>query len=413
MNRKPLDLTSLPNIIKEMIEGNANAACIIDELIKTKGENNTLAILIILDDMNIRGSQLYNLYKMCEQDINNFYEKVINMSEKDTEELNSNSFAITKYKAIFEGTSKDRENNPDKYIFSDEERNNIRNKKSKDMARDILEEKQTDLYPSITSKEALQIINKKGFTLGYQKTYETNNKKIIYRVFYNEYGDILYTHSLEKPDIFLWGESKLHMLRHYNHQKYDNIKCNIYKNIRGIISYVIELKEKPFKTYEEILERKEEKIKEYKPEYYDSNMLPIIKSLDSLKYKEKNKDYNSIVIASIYNLMVFPETYYDLDKNLKQIYKKLLENSEVKAYDEIIYQLNANDSIEIAKKIQDVLRINLDKEKLLKAKARYQEKIYQNTNAKNKILSHFIENPEDINLKTKIDKISKIKVEIN
>ena len=111
MNRKPLDYTSLPAIIQNMTEENANAANIIDELIQTKGENSTLMSLIILDDMNIRGIQIYNLYKICNQDINTFYEKITNISEKDIEELNFNSFAVCKYKAIFTGTSKDREIN--------------------------------------------------------------------------------------------------------------------------------------------------------------------------------------------------------------------------------------------------------------------------------------------------------------
>lgn len=418
MNRKPLDYTSLPAIIQNMTEENANAANIIDELIQTKGENSTLMSLIILDDMNIRGIQIYNLYKICNQDINTFYEKITNISEKDIEELNFNSFAVCKYKAIFTGTSKDREINPDKYIFTDDERNNIRNKKSKDRVHDILEEKEPkkelDLYPSITEKEALKIIDNYGFTCGYQKKYETKDRKtVIYRVFYNESGDILYTHSLEKPDIFLWGESKLHIIRHFNHQNYKNIKCNIYNNIKGIISYVIELKHHPFKTYQKILERKEETIKEIKGEYYDSILIPIVKSLDSIKYKEENSDYEGVAISNIYNLLTFPETYYDMDENLKNIYKPFLNYAENKAYDEIIYQLNASNGIEIAKKLQDVLGINLNKNKLLEAKDRYQKKISNSfENATQKFLNHFIENPNDLKMKEKIDKISKIKVEI-
>ncbi len=139
-------------------------------------------------------------------------------------------------------------------------------------------------------------------------------------------------------------------------------------------------------------------------------MIPVIKSITSLKYNEKNNDYKGVVTASIYNLLTFKETFCDLDEDLKQIYKTLLNYSENKAYDEIIYQLNASDSIEIAKNIQDVLEINLDKNKLLKAKARYQEKLNQNT--KHKILSHFIENSEDIKMTKTIDKISKLKAEI-
>ena len=139
--RKPLDFHSLPAIIQGMIEENSSAAAVIDELIQNKGENNALASLIILDDMNIRGVQINNLYKICDQNINKLYEKITNITKEDIDNLNFNSFAVCKYKAVFEGTKKDRKANPEKYIFTDEERNTIRNKKSKDRAHDILEER--------------------------------------------------------------------------------------------------------------------------------------------------------------------------------------------------------------------------------------------------------------------------------
>ena len=55
IERKILDFTSLPNVIQNMIEDSAEAASVIDELIELKGETNSLATLILLDDMNIRG----------------------------------------------------------------------------------------------------------------------------------------------------------------------------------------------------------------------------------------------------------------------------------------------------------------------------------------------------------------------
>ena len=100
-NRKELDFTSLPSAIQGMIEDNSNAATIIDELIETKGENNTLAILIMLDDMNIRGIQINSLYKSCGQNIDDFYDKVLSITKEDIDNLNYNLFAVCKYKAIF------------------------------------------------------------------------------------------------------------------------------------------------------------------------------------------------------------------------------------------------------------------------------------------------------------------------
>ena len=410
MNREKLEI-SLSAAIKQMTENNSAAAGIIDELIQTKGETIAHAILIILDDMNIRGMQIQSLYKMCGQNIEDFYEKTVNITKEDIEKLNSLTFAINKYKALLEGTSSDRYKNPEKYLFTDEERNSMRNKKSKDMVHDILEnksKKELDLRPDITSKEALNIINKYGFTCGYKKTYENKEKqKITYRVFYNEYNDILYTKSIEEPDIFLWGKAKLNILRKYSHKNYKDIKANVYLGTKGLISYSIDLKENPFKEYQKILNRKEEPIKEIKKEYFDETLIPIIESKEALIYKENSKSYKEVATANIYNLLTFKETYYDLNDELKKIYKPLFDSCEEKAYDEIIKELNADEGIEIAQKIQNVLGINLDKRKLIEARERYQNRLHQKFDSpKEKILKYFIEIPEEKNIKEKISKIA-------
>lgn len=376
MYRKYLNFNSLPAIIQEMIEENSSAAAIIDELLDLKGETNTIAALIILDDMNIRGVQITNLYKICEQDIDKFYEKILTMTKEDIENINLESFAVCKYKAIYDGSKEDREKNPEKYIFTDEERNNIRNIKSKDHALDILENKVKpkikDLYPSIKSDEALKIINKNGFICGYKKTYENiDGKNIIYRVFYNDQGDIMYTHSLENPDIFLWGESKLNVVRQSLDKEYELIGCNAYKNVKGVVGYNIELRNRPFETYKKVLSKGENKIEKIKYKYYNNNLIPIIESLEGMKYRQENKDYKGLVISNIYNLLTFPETYYDIDDELKHIYKILLPYSEDKAYDELIYQLNTDEGIDIALKLQNILGTKLDKDKLYEAKNRF------------------------------------------
>lgn len=376
MYRKPLDFSSLPLVIQEMIEDSSGAAAIIDELIEKKGDNNALTILIILDDMNIRGIQITNLYKMCDSDIEKFYEKVLTMTEKDIENINYESYTVCVQKAIYDGSKEDRENNPEKYLFTDEERNNMRNIKSKDRALNILETKikakQDDLYPSITKKEALSIINKHGFTCGYKKTYETNEKKIItYRVFYNDLGDIIYTSSLENPDIFLWGECKLNAMRKNEGRNLELIGCNTYKNIKEVIGYNIDLRKKPFETYQEILDKNEKLVDKIKHNYYNNNLIPIISSNKGIEYLEKNKEYDNVVIKNICDLLTFKETYYDLDKKLKEIYKPLLTHAEEKAYDELLYQLNTDKGIDIALKLQEDLGIKLDKQKLYKAKERF------------------------------------------
>lgn len=373
--RKDIDFSNLALIIDGMAEDSSAASMIIDELLETKGEMSTLATLIILDDMNIRGVQITTLYKIANQDIEKFYEKAISMKEKDVEKLNYETFAICKYKAIYDGSKEDREKNPEKYIFTDEERSEIRNEKSRKRAQDMIIENQKktdDLTPSISSKEAIKIISSNGFTCGYKKEYENEEgKTIIYRVFHNDFGDILYTHSLKEPDIFLYGQSKLNIIRKNTIQEFEKVGCNAYINVDGVVGYNIELKEKPFEKYIKILKRNEPIVDNIKRRYFDSNLFPIIESVEGIKYREKRKTYESLVISEIYNLLTFKETYIDLDSKLKHIYKSLLPFSEERAYDEIIFQLNTDRGIDVVKKIEKVLGIKLNKEQLKKAKNRF------------------------------------------
>lgn len=339
IERKPLDFSVFPQVIREMSEDNSNASAVIDSLIDSKGESNSLATLILLDDMNIRGIQIYILYKMCEKNIDSFYNKVTNITKKDIDSLNKNSAHLCTYKAVFEGTIEDRIANPQKYIFTEEERREY----------SVKSNVQKDLYPSITEDEALKIIEDNGFTCGYELTCINDHYEETYRVFYNDLGDILYIISLDSPNIFLWKDSKLNVIR---------------KKADRNIDYVIDLKDHPFKTYRKLKRKNLENTS-------DINLLPIIKTEKSLEYLSQNSRYSSCVIASIYDLLSFNKTYKELDDGLKEIYKPLLENFENKAYDEIIKYLYTEDGLDIANGLQNVLGYNLSKQKLLDAKDRY------------------------------------------
>lgn len=339
IERKPLDFSVFPQVIREMSEDNSNASAVIDSLIDSKGESNSLATLILLDDMNIRGIQIYILYKMCEKNIDSFYNKVTNITKKDIDSLNKNSAHLCTYKAVFEGTIEDRIANPQKYIFTEEERREY----------SVKSNVQKDLYPSITEDEALKIIEDNGFTCGYELTCINDHYEETYRVFYNDLGDILYIISLDSPNIFLWKDSKLNVIR---------------KKADRNIDYVIDLKDHPFKTYRKLKRKNLENTS-------DINLLPIIKTEKSLEYLSQNSRYSSCVIASIYDLLSFNKTYKELDDGLKEIYKPLLENFENKAYDEIIKYLYTEDGLDIANGLQNILGYNLSKQKLLDAKDRY------------------------------------------
>lgn len=363
--REMLDFSSLPNIIRLMIEDNSDAATVIDKLIELKGESNALATLILLDDMNIRGIQLSILYKMCNQDIETFYETVINITKDDIELLNRTSAPLCVYKAIFEGTSEDRKKYPNKYIFTNVERENYTKSKEKN---NVVEK---DLYPTITIEEALKIIKNKGFKCGYKTEYINDNHiKEVYWIFYNKLGDILYTNSLENKNIFLWKDSKLNVVRSKDNNN---------------INYVIELKDHPFETYDNLLKNSHDKLND------DINSIPIIKTIKGIKYTEKNPNYSSCVTALIYDLLSFEQIYNELDEGLKAIYKPLLEQASDKAYDEIINHLNADDGIEIATNLQNILGFNLSKSKLLAAKDRFcKARGHETNNSKKKFLSRLV-----------------------
>ena len=363
--REMLDFSSLPNIIRLMIEDNSDTATVIDKLIELKGESNALATLILLDDMNIRGIQLSILYKMCNQDIETFYETVINITKDDIELLNRTSAPLCVYKAIFEGTSEDRKKYPNKYIFTNVERENYTKSKEKNNTVE------KDLYPTITIEEALKIIKNKGFKCGYKMEYINDNHiKEVYWIFYNKLGDILYTNSLENKNIFLWKDSKLNVVRSKDNNN---------------INYVIELKNHPFETYDRLLTNSHNKLNE------DMNLIPIIKTIKGIKYIEKNPNYSSCVTALIYDLLSFEQIYNELDEGLKAIYKPLLEQASDKAYDEIINHLNADDGIEIATNLQNILGFNLSKSKLLAAKDRFcKARGHETNNSKKKFLSRLV-----------------------
>lgn len=361
LKRKPLDFSNFPSIINDMAAGSSDAAAVIDELIDLKGETNSLASLFLLDDMNIRGIQIYELYKICHQNIDEFFDKITNIKAQDITKLNKITASLCIYKATLNGSKEERIEKPSKYLFTDEEREESVHIKSNTFE---------DMYPTVGAKEALNILKNKGFTCGYTQTYTNKEKeKEVYRIFYNDLKDIIYTHSLEDKDIFLWGASKLNVVRKRNHTV--NTSCNAYFNVKGVVGYNIELKEHPFKTYDEI--SKEEKINNIKNEYYDNNLIPIIETVKGIKYKEEYPAYKSCVMATIYDLLKFKETYKSLDDNLKKIYKNLLNTSEDKAYDTIISHLNSDEGIEIAVDLQNVLGVSLEKEKLLKAKDRFCE----------------------------------------
>jgi len=74
--RQKIQMTGLVDMSVSIAEGNPGAATVIAELLKPEWEDGMMKLLH-LDDMNIRGSQIWVGYKdYCGEDINAFREAI-------------------------------------------------------------------------------------------------------------------------------------------------------------------------------------------------------------------------------------------------------------------------------------------------------------------------------------------------
>ncbi len=78
MARKKLSLEDdMIEVLRTLSEGNPGALSVLIEVLN--GDLEGLSDIHILDDMNIRGPQIWVAYKdVCKQDISNFREKIRN-----------------------------------------------------------------------------------------------------------------------------------------------------------------------------------------------------------------------------------------------------------------------------------------------------------------------------------------------
>lgn len=112
---------NLLQVIIKMSEGNPGAITALTTFIKDNPEDSFMLILG-LDDMNIRGSQIWQIYKYyCEEDIEKF-RKVIKDRDADMiQYLNEQSAVEGNEKAVSGGASFDRSKKPHLYRFTEEE----------------------------------------------------------------------------------------------------------------------------------------------------------------------------------------------------------------------------------------------------------------------------------------------------
>lgn len=97
MVREKIDLNDTTmDVILKMAEGNPGGASVLADLLKT----GDLFLILSLDDMNIRGSQIWVAYKdHCNEDINALIECIKSRDEQMVDTVNANApghFAVTR-----------------------------------------------------------------------------------------------------------------------------------------------------------------------------------------------------------------------------------------------------------------------------------------------------------------------------
>ena len=112
---------NMMQVMLKMSEGNPGAITGMASLIKDDPMSGFM-LLLGLDDMNIRGSQIWQIYKYyCEEDIEKFKEVIRNRDADMVQYLNEQNAAEGQEKAVTSGASFDRSKKPDLYRFTSDE----------------------------------------------------------------------------------------------------------------------------------------------------------------------------------------------------------------------------------------------------------------------------------------------------
>ncbi len=119
--RKKIELNdSIFDVIYKMTDGIPGAMVGVTELMKS--DEAGFMLLLGLDDMNIRESQIWEAYKyLYNEDGKKFAEAVKNRDEKMVQFINEELASVGGEKAVTGGASFDRNKTPDKYRFTEEE----------------------------------------------------------------------------------------------------------------------------------------------------------------------------------------------------------------------------------------------------------------------------------------------------
>lgn len=120
--REKIDINdNMMQVMLKMSEGNPGAITGMASLINDDAMSGFM-LLLGLDDMNIRGSQIWQVYKYyCEEDVEKFKEVIRNRDADMVQYLNEQNAVEGQEKAVTSGASFDRSKKPDLYRFTAEE----------------------------------------------------------------------------------------------------------------------------------------------------------------------------------------------------------------------------------------------------------------------------------------------------
>lgn len=168
--RKKLELNdSIFDIIYKMSDGLLDSIGGIAKLMQS--DEAGYMLLLGLDDMNIRGSQIMEAYKyLYNEDVKKFAKAIKNRDEKMVQFINEELASVGEEKAVTGGASFDRNKTPDKYRFTEEEVEQLK------AQREIRMQKQREARDKMIANSPVK--KKK---LGQKKREEREAKRKAYR----------------------------------------------------------------------------------------------------------------------------------------------------------------------------------------------------------------------------------------
>ena len=153
----------------KMAEENPGAMTAMGAL--TREDPMAFMLIFGLDDMNIRGSQIWQVYKYyCNEDVEKFKEVIHNRDADMVQYINEQNAAEGQEKAVSGGASFDRSKKPDLYRFTSDEVELYREAREERLQK-VREEQEEQKNPTKKPKEQKRFFIKRKSREDKLKTY--------------------------------------------------------------------------------------------------------------------------------------------------------------------------------------------------------------------------------------------------